>query len=761
MVELIGYIDHIIYQNEENGYKILVLVPEGDVPDDEATADGSVTCTGVFPGIGPGENLRMTGEFVSHRTYGRQFQAKEYEIVMPRDEETIRRYLGSGAIRGVGARLAERIVDMFGAETLNVMENEPERLVAVKGISERIAMDIAEQMIDMHGLRNAVLFLTGLGLSNNQAIKIYNTYGEDFRKILEENPYRIAEDVDGVGFKIADAMAAKLGIAVDSDFRIRCGILYILNRMTASGHTFLPREELREHLENLLGLEAVALDDVLVGLSLDKKVVLKYENVYLVQLYRAEAGAAGMLYGLDEEYAVGEEETRKGIAQIEKDEGMTLDANQREAVLAAASHGVFILTGGPGTGKTTTTKAIIRYFEKEGMDIFLAAPTGRAAKRMSEATGYEARTIHRMLGVSGGSFGEGESESRSTFEYNEDNPLETDVVIVDEVSMVDIRLFYALLKAIAKGTRLILVGDENQLPSVGPGNVLKDVIASGCFSTVTLTTIFRQAKMSNIIVNAHAINRGEHVTINNADSKDFFFMKRTDAEKVTQQLLRLVEFSMPDFLKIDPLDVQVLTPTRMGDVGVERLNVVLQKQLNPPARDKEEHVFGERTFRQGDKVMQIKNNYHMPWEVFGRNGRMIDAGEGVFNGDVGIISELDNYAGTIRVVFDEGREVTYSFKQADELEHAYALTIHKSQGSEYPCVILPLLPGPRMLMNRNLLYTAITRASRCVVVVGLPETFYGMIDNSMERKRYSGLKERIQELIPSGGDEDGEAAPGE
>ncbi len=750
-MELSGFIDHIIYQNEENGYKILVLIPEGDVPDDEATADGSVTCTGVFPGISPGENLRMSGEFVSHRTYGRQFQAKKYEVVMPRDEETIRRYLGSGAIRGIGAKLADRIVDMFGTETLNVMENEPERLTAVKGISERIAMDVAEQMLDMHGLRNAVLFLTELGLSNNQAIKIYNTYGDDFRRMLEENPYRIAEDIEGVGFKIADAMAAKLGIAVDSDFRIRCGVLYILNRMTASGHTFLPREELRQHAEDLLGLEAVALEDVLIGLSLDKKIVLKYENVYLIQLYRAEAGAAGMLYGLDDEYPISEEETKRWIAQIEEDEGMTLDESQKQAVLSAASHGVFILTGGPGTGKTTTTKAIIRYFEKEGLDIFLAAPTGRAAKRMSEATGYEARTIHRMLGVSGGTFGDGETESHSIFEYNEENPLETDVIIVDEVSMVDIRLLYSLLKAVAKGTRLILVGDENQLPSVGPGNVLKDIIASGCFATVTLTTIFRQAKLSNIIVNAHAINNGEHVAIDNANSRDFFFMKRNNAEAVTKQLLKLVQFSMPDFLKIEPLDVQVLTPTRIGDVGVERLNVILQRQLNPPSQDKPEHAFGDRIFRCGDKVMQIKNNYHTEWEVFGRNGRLIDAGEGVFNGDVGIISELDNYAQTLRVVFDEGREVVYSFKQADELEHAYALTIHKSQGSEYPCVILPLLPGPRMLMNRNLLYTAITRASRCVVVVGLPETFYGMIDNSTERKRYSGLKDRLQELIPETG----------
>ena len=746
MAELTGYIDHIIFQNEENGYKILVFIPEGDIPDDEATADGSVTCTGIFPGVGPGENLRMQGDFISHRTYGRQFQMKSFEVVAPRDEETIRRYLASGAIRGIGPKLAERIINVFGADTLSVMEREPERLTSIKGISERIAMDIAEQMMDKQGFRNAVLFLSGLGLTNNQAVKIYNAYGDDFRRILEENPYRLAEDIDGIGFKIADAIAARLGIAVDSDFRVRCGILYVLNRMTTAGHTYLPRDELREHTENLLGLDGVAMEDQLVALSLDKKITLKYDNVYLTALYRAEAGSANMLLGLDEEYTIDEAVALRRISQIEAEEKMTLDAVQREAVLESVRHGVFILTGGPGTGKTTTTKSIIRYFEKEGLDIFLAAPTGRAAKRMSEATGYEARTIHRMLGVSGESFDGNESAKKAMFEYNDENPLECDVVIVDEVSMVDIRLLYSLLKAIAQGTRLILVGDENQLPSVGPGNVLRDIISSGTFSVVTLKTIFRQAEMSNIILNAHAINRGEHVVIDNAKSRDFFFMKRDNSQKVTQQLLRLVERSMPDFLQIEPYEVQVLTPTRMGDVGVERLNVVLQQRLNPPAPDKAEHSFGECIFRVGDKVMQIKNNYRMSWEVFGKNGRLINAGEGVFNGDVGIITALDEYAQELRVVFDEGREVVYPFKQADELEHAFALTIHKSQGSEYPCVILPLLPGPRMLMNRNLLYTAITRAARCVVIVGMMDTFYGMIDNSTERKRYSGLADRLAEI---------------
>ncbi|MBQ7677723.1 MAG: ATP-dependent RecD-like DNA helicase [Lachnospiraceae bacterium] len=749
MVTLSGYIDHIIYQNDENGFMTFVLIPEGDVPEDEATADGKVTCTGNFPGVGSGENLRMQGEFISHRTYGRQFAAKSFAVEAPQEAEAVLRYLSSGAIRGVGPKLAEKIMNVFGADALKVMEKEPERLTSIKGISERIAMDIAEQMQDKRGLRNAMLYLSGLGLSNNQSVRIYNAYGDDLHRVIEENPYRLAEEIDGIGFKIADAIAAKMGIAVDSDFRIRCGILYVLNQMTTAGHTYLPREDLERHTGDLLGIDGVSMEDMLVALSLDKRIVIKYDNVYLHALYRAEAHSASMLVGLDCVYEIDEEAAQKRLAQIEREEGMTLDAVQRDAVLASVRRGVFVLTGGPGTGKTTTTKAIIRYFEKEGLDIFLAAPTGRAAKRMSEATGYEARTIHRMLGVSGDNFSSNENERRPMFEFNEDNPLECDVVIVDEVSMVDIRLLHSLLKAVAVGTRLILVGDENQLPSVGPGNVLRDIIASGCFSVVTLTTIFRQAGESNIIVNAHAINRGEHVKIDNAVSKDFFFMKRDTAEKVTGQLLRLVEKSMPDFLGIEPYDVQVLTPTRMGDVGVERLNIVLQKQLNPPAPGKQEHTFGDKTFRVGDKVMQIKNNYQTEWEVYGKNGRLIDAGTGVFNGDVGIVTQLDSVSQTLRVVFDEGREVVYTFKQVDELEHAYALTIHKSQGSEYPCVILPLLPGPRMLMNRNLLYTAITRASRCVVIVGLTDTFYAMIDNQTERRRYSGLKDRLTERIES------------
>lgn len=748
MVELTGYIDHIIYQNEENSYKILVLIPEGDVPEDEATADGTVTCTGVFPGIGPGENLRMRGDFVSHRTYGRQFAMKTFEVVAPQDEEGVRRYLASGAIRGIGPKLAKRIIERFGKDTLRVMEHQPEQLASIKGISERMAMDIADQMMDKQGLRNAVMFLSGLGITNNQAIKIYNAYGDDFRRVIEENPYRLAEEIDGIGFKIADAIGAKLGIAVDSDFRVRCGIIYVLNQMGGNGHTCVPKEELEKYITELLGVDAVSLDNQLDALHIDHKIVIKYDNIYLESMYRAEVKTAGYLYTLDEEYKVNYDAADKRIAAIEDENGMQLDVVQKDAVLAAVRHNVFILTGGPGTGKTTTTKAIIRYFEKEGLDIFLAAPTGRAAKRMSEATGYEARTIHRMLGVGGEAFDGVESSKKPMFEFNEDNPLECDVVIIDEVSMVDIRLMYSLMKAIAQGTRLILVGDEHQLPSVGPGNVLRDIIASGCFSVVTLQTIFRQAKESNIILNAHAINRGEHVKIDNVGSNDFFFIKRSSVDKVTEQVLALVKHRMPDYFHITPYDVQILTPTRIGEAGVEKLNVVLQSALNPPSQEKAEHRFAERIFRVNDKVMQIKNNYQIEWEAFGKNGRLIDAGTGIFNGDVGVIQKIDEISQTITVCFDDGRYVTYGFKQADELEHAYVLTIHKSQGSEYPVVILPLLPGPKMLMNRNLLYTAVTRASKCVVIVGMEEVFYGMIDNSTERKRYSGLCERIKELIP-------------
>ena len=556
----------------------------------------------------------------------------------------------------------------------------------------------------------------------------------------------MAEEVPGIGFKIADEIAERVGIRTDSDFRIRCGILYCLTGASTLGHTYLPREELLRYANQLLGVAPEHIEEHVMNLAMDGKVELKDEGVYAKNFYRMEQVSAGLLHALNETYDVTPAKLTQAIARIQKEEDMELDEWQAEAVRQAATHGLFILTGGPGTGKTTTIRAMISYFVGEGYDIFLAAPTGRATKRMSETTGYEAKTIHRLLEVNG-AMSEAKDDAKAVgglFERNESNPLEADVIIIDEMSMVDITLLYALLKAIRHGTRLILVGDINQLPSVGPGNVLRDIIASECFPVVTLQKIFRQASQSDIVVNAHKINDGQHIVLDNK-SRDFFLLKRYDADVIISVMLQLVKQKMPKYVDATPYDVQVLTPTRKGLLGVERLNGILQQYLNPPGKGKKEHQVGERIFREGDKVMQIRNNYQLEWEIRSRYGLAIDKGLGVFNGDVGIIQEINDYSSTVSVLYDENKLVIYPFKGLDELELAYAITIHKSQGSEYPAVVMPLLPGPRMLMNRNLLYTAVTRARKCITIVGDENVFYRMIDNTTQQRRYSGLKERLKE----------------
>ena len=587
-----------------------------------------------------------------------------------------------------------------------------------------------------------MIFLQQYGISTTLAVKIYNTYGQKIYGILKENPYRMADDVDGVGFRTADEIASHVGIRTDSDFRIRSGIQYALLQASNEGHTYLPMPELTQRASNLLQIEPEYIEKHYMNLAMDRKIIMRQVDdttqIYASSFFYMEANTATMLKQLNASFEVPDIEIEERLRQIEKQTKMDLDEHQVEAVKEAVRNGLLVITGGPGTGKTTTINTIIRYFELEGMDIFLAAPTGRAAKRMSETTGFEARTIHRMLELNGG------MEGNAGFERNEQNPLETDVIIIDEMSMVDISLMYALLKAIAAGTRLILVGDVNQLPSVGPGSVLKDIIDSNEFHTVKLTKIFRQASTSDIIVNAHKINRGEPVSLDNK-SMDFFFLKRYEADKIINVTLQLIKQKLPKFVGASEYDIQVLTPMRKGLLGVDRLNGILQMYLNPADKRKREKEHGNTIFREGDKVMQTKNNYQLEWEIRSKYGLCIDKGTGIFNGDMGIIEEINDFAETMTVSFDEGRMVEYPYKLLDELELAYAVTIHKSQGSEYPAVVIPLLSGPRMLMNRNLLYTAVTRAKKCVTIVGNDTTFNQMIENNSQLKRYSGLRDRLTE----------------
>ena len=706
------------------------------------SGEAEITCVGIFSAIAEGENIEASGDYTDHPTYGKQFKVESFEEKAPEDEEAIERYLGSGAIRGIGLALAARIVRRFKADTFRIIEEEPERLAEVKGISERKAMEIADQVNEKRDLRQAMIFLQQYGITMNLAVKVYQQYGQEVYGIIRENPYRLADDIEGVGFRTADEIAVRVGIRMDSDFRIRSGILYVLLQASTEGHTYLPEEELTRRTGQLLEVGEEQIEKQYMDLAIERKIIMKQgENqtqIYAASFYYMEANTATMLKQLNVSYDVPDLEIEERVRRIEKQTGMELDEHQMTAVKEAVRNGLLIITGGPGTGKTTTINTIIKYFEMEGLDIFLAAPTGRAAKRMSETTGFEARTIHRMLELNGG------VDGAAGFERNEQNPLETDVVIIDEMSMVDISLMHALLKAVAVGTRLILVGDVNQLPSVGPGSVLRDIIRSHECNVVMLTKIFRQASTSDIIVNAHKINQGEEVMLDNK-SMDFFFLKRYDADVIISVVLQLIKQKLPKFVDATPYDIQVLTPMRKGLLGVERLNGILQRYLNPPSPQKREKEHGDILFREGDKIMQTRNNYQLEWEIRTKYGLSVDKGTGVFNGDMGIVREINDFAETMTVEFDEGRMVEYPYKLLDELELAYAITIHKSQGSEYPAVVIPLLSGPSMLMNRNLLYTAVTRARKCVTLVGNEVTFAQMVQNTSQQKRYSGLCDRLKE----------------
>ena len=736
MEKITGYIDHIIFRNEDNGYTVFQLDNE----------EGELTCVGKFSYIGEGEFLELEGEYTMHPSYGMQLQVTNHRIKEPEDRESIERYLGSGAVKGIGPALAGKIVAKFGEDTFRIMEEEPERLAEIKGISERKAREICVQVEEKKDLRQAMIYLQKYGISIHLAVKIYQKYGLGTYSVLEENPYKLADDIEGVGFRTADEIASRIGIHTDSDFRIQSGIFYTLLQSVQEGHVYLEENVLSERAAQLLEVELKDIEKYLMDLAMTKKVVLKQDGekvrVYPAQYYYMEMNTARMLKELNINYDEPDDLIRRRIDKLEEETESTLDEQQKRAVAEAVKHGIFILTGGPGTGKTTTINAMIRYFLSEGMDIRLAAPTGRAAKRMTETTGYEAQTIHRLLEVSGSP----EESSKGGFGRNQDNPLETDVVIIDEMSMVDLALMHALLSSVVPGTRVIFVGDRNQLPSVGPGKVLQDLIESHAFPVMMLTRIFRQAQESDIVVNAHRINAGEEVRLDNK-SRDFFFLKRQDADVIISVILTLIQKKLPRYVKAKMTDIQVLAPMKKGLLGVERLNRILQQYLNPPSVKKQEKEYGERLFRVGDKVMQTKNNYQLEWEIATKYGLVVDKGVGVFNGDIGIVTAIHTYDETVEVEFDEKRKVKYPFKMLDELELAYAITIHKSQGSEYPAVVIPLLAGPRQLYCRNLLYTAVTRAKKCVTLVGNETVFREMIQNVDEQKRNTSLAERIQEIL--------------
>ena len=735
MARVTGTVEHVIHRNAENGYSVVEI--SGD--------KGLLTLVGILPELQPGEPIEAEGSFVTHPVYGEQLQVEHFTLLMPEDAAAVERYLASGIIKGIGPALAKRIVKRFKGDTLRIMEEEPETLAQIKGISANGARLIQEQVTAKREMRDAMMFLEQFGISIPLAVKIYEKYGQTLYSVIRTNPYKLMDDITHVGFRIADEIAVRAGLPADSEFRVRSGVNYAMQQALQAGHIYLPRETLTAYAARLLELDEDLIEKAVMDLTVDKRLVQRMAGgvhaVYLAAYYYMEAAVAAMLTALDQPLNIQGPSVEDEIWRILGEGSIELEDMQQDAVLRAVKHGLAVITGGPGTGKTTTISALIRYFEAKGLTIELAAPTGRAAKRITEATGRDARTIHRLLEFMGSP--EGDDSDTPRFMRNESNPIGADVVIIDEVSMVDLPLMYALLKAVIPGTRLILVGDASQLPSVGPGNVLRDIIASGVVETVELTRIFRQAETSDIVLNAHRINRGEEI-VPDKTSRDFMVLRRDRAADVIQAVIRLVRDKLPPYVHADPFEIQVITPSRKGILGVENLNRVLQDALNPPADHKKERQFAHCLFRVGDKVMQIKNNYQKEWSQNGGTGFSLKEGTGVFNGDLGIVKDIRFFSEELVILFDDDREAVYTFPEAEELELAYAVTVHKSQGSEYPAVVLPLLSVPQPLMTRNLIYTAVTRAKSCVVVVGLWETFLRMAANDTEQKRYSSLAEQLR-----------------
>lgn len=729
MDKLTGTVKSIIFRNAENGYSVIEITDDNG---DEHTVVGSL------PLVTVGERAEFTGEWTEHPTYGPQLKAKSSQTIAPATLGALINYLGSGLIKGVGEATARDIVSTFGMETLNVLEKEPERLREVPGIGRIKASKIALSFAMQKGMRDVMLSLQEFGITVAQSMKLYNTYGDLCIAKLKENPYRLIDDIEGIGFITADKLAVKAGFEPDSPFRIKAGLKYTLQWARQEGHTFLPRERLISVACQLLQADELPaekmLDELIISGDVLYKLIDNVDSVFLPGMYSAESECAHRIMNVASRDSM---QLMLGLnAQInalEKELKIPLAPQQRKAVETALKSGAMVITGGPGTGKTTILKFIIRLLERMGLDYQLCAPTGRAAKRMSEATGTEARTIHRMLGY---------GASGDKFLYDEDNPLLTDVIIVDEMSMVDVLLMRALLRATPSGTHLIMVGDADQLPPVGPGNVLRDIIASGVVPVIRLTDIFRQAERGMIVENAHRINNGKQPDLF-AGSDDFCFEEISGAEQIIRRVIALNSGKTNKLSTNEPIkDVQVLVPMKKGALGAINLNTRLQAALNPPSPAKKERKQGEITLREGDKVMQTKNDYKIPW----KRTKTGEEGTGIFNGDLGTVERIDLSEQEVTVLFDDERAAAYDYSMLDELSLAYAATVHKSQGSEYPVVIMPLAGGAPQLMTRNLLYTAVTRAREQVYILGSSKCVYDMVNNNQIRRRYSALKCLLMEL---------------
>lgn len=723
LLQLEGAVENIVYRNEENGYTVIEI----------SDGDDYITAVGIMPQANVGDTVKLTGVYTNHRNYGRQFSAQICEICRPTESADILRYLSSGAIKGIGASTAQRLVSEFGEATLDVMETQPERVALIKGISKSKALDFANQLKTNTGVRTLMLYLGEYGISNTSAVKIYNALGAGCVDRIRENPYILCQGDFGVSFESADFIAKKESLEPESGVRLRAGITYILRHNERNGHTCLPKEKLAAISADFLNvgidrinncMEEMLFDRTLIGETFDEA-----EFVFTPQLHLSEMYVSSRIKMLLKFPAEKIKDIDREIENCEKNDGITYAELQKKAINSALTEGMLVLTGGPGTGKTTTLNAIIKILKDKGKKVLLSAPTGRAAQRMSELTGDEAKTLHRLLEVSW------DKHDNPVFNKNERNQLKCDALIVDEVSMVDTFIFESVMRALPLGCRLVLVGDSDQLPSVGPGNVLGDLIDSGIIPVVRLNEIFRQAQQSLIVTNAHKIVNGEMPVLSNTD-KDFFFLQRNNKTDVTNVIIDLCVNRLPKAYGYSAFDnIQVLSPSKKGELGTAELNSKLQNALNPKSDDKQEVTIGSKTFRTGDKVMQIKNNYDIRW--FKDNG---ETGEGIFNGDIGIIEKIDKKVKIIKIRFYD-KTAAYTYESASDLDFAYAVTVHKSQGNEFDAVIIPMFQGPPQLYYRNLLYTAVTRAKKTLILVGNPHTVEYMVNNNRRTKRYSGLKE--------------------
>ncbi|CZR71636.1 TPA: ATP-dependent RecD-like DNA helicase [Clostridioides difficile] len=735
MEKLEGMISEIVFKNEDNGYTIAHLVNEND----------EIVVVGCMPTLAIGESIEVEGKWVNHKIYGTQFEVNSFMPVTPSSLKGIYVYLSSGMIHGIGEKMAKRIIDKFGVDTLEVIQNSPEKLQEVEGIGSKKVKQIVKSYEEDRELRNIIIQLSPFGITPNYCLKIYKKYKSSAIEVINKNPYQLAEDIRGIGFKVADSIASKIGIDKNSKDRICQGILYTLNKSLSNGHTYLPEHVLIQDSEKLLELNGEIIKDCVMMLVYNQKIHIEKVNnenlIYLMPYYLAENGVCSQIVKLSQyEFEDLKIDIDNEINVLEEDKKIKLAEKQILAVKESVNSGVLIITGGPGTGKTTTINAIIDIFENNGKSVTLAAPTGRAAKRMSETSNKEAKTIHRLLEMGFS------TDDDLTFFKDEEDPINSDVIIVDEVSMVDIILMYNLLRAIKLGTRVILVGDSDQLPSVGAGNVLKDMINSNIINVVKLNEIFRQAQESMIIVNAHKINNGEPLYLN-TKGKDFFFIRKSTNEEILNEIIGLVNERLPKFYKVDKLkDIQVLSSMRKGELGVTNLNIELQKYLNKKEKFKVEESFSKRLFRVGDKVMQVKNNYTKKWETEDQK----ESGEGIYNGDIGYVYHIDKDKKTIYILFDQTKIVSYLYDELDEIDHSFCTTIHKSQGSEFPVVVLPIAWAPPMLLSRNLLYTAVTRAKKLVVLVGDVKYLEYMIKNNRVNQRYSNLGYKLNKFKQEG-----------